>query len=159
MDNSNSKKNIKTRGFEFVEQKFVEGSGEAFMPERATKASAGYDFFATEELVIPPECSCIIWTNIKAYMLEDEYLKLVPRSSIGINKGLKLKNTLGIIDSDYYSNPKTGGNIAICLYNFENTTVRIKKGVGIAQGIFQKYLESDNCNTFAERTGGIGSTD
>ncbi len=158
MDNLNSKKNIKTRGFEIVKREFVEGGNSVYMPERGTKTSAGYDFFATEELVIGPKCSHLVWTNIKAYMLPDEVLEIYPRSSIGIKKGLMLKNTVGIVDSDYYSNPKNDGNIGIVLYNFENTTCRIKEGEGIAQGIFKKFLESDNCNTDDERSGGIGST-
>ena len=36
--------------------------------------------------------------------------------------------------------------------------VLIKKGERIAQGIFMKYLPSDNGNSTENRTGGIGST-
>ena len=43
-----------------------------------------------------------IWTDIKAYMKDDERLEIVVRSSMGGK--FMLANTIGIIDSDYYSN-------------------------------------------------------
>lgn len=41
----------------------------------------------------------------------------------------------------------------------EENTIHIKKGQGIAQGIFTIHLPSDNCNSEDNRIGGIGSTD
>ena len=40
----------------------------------------------------------------------------------------------------------------------EVNTITIKSGDRVAQGIFVQFLEADNCNSEAERTGGIGST-
>lgn len=40
----------------------------------------------------------------------------------------------------------------------EENTVFIPKGERVAQGIFLKYLESENCNSEEDRKGGFGST-
>lgn len=152
---------MRVRGFEFVKDSFFKDFKDGYeyrLPLRSTKNSSAYDFFAPREYTIFPNDQILIWTNVKAYMLPDEFLQIHVRSSVGIKKGLVLANVTGIIDSDYYSNPDNDGNIAICLYNRGNQGVKIKQGEKIAQGIFMKYLIADNCNSNVERTGGIGST-
>ena len=70
-----------------------------------------------------------------------------------------LKNTTGIVDSDYYSNESNDGNIGLALYNTTDEAVVIQKGERLVQGIFMKYLTVDNDTFLKEkRTGGIGST-
>ena len=110
-------------------------------------------------MVIEPHSSVLIWTNIKAYMADNEVLQLHVRSSVGIKKGLMLKNVTGIVDSDYYGNESNDGNIGLALYNTGDEAVVIQKGNRLVQGIFTKYLTVDN-DTFLkdERTGGIGSS-
>ena len=60
------------------------------LPKRGTKFSAGYDIESAEDVVIEPGCMVMIKTGIKAYMQEDEVLKVYPRSSIGIKKNLMM---------------------------------------------------------------------
>ncbi|MGL4452871.1 MAG: hypothetical protein ACRCTZ_17040 [Sarcina sp.] len=147
---------MKIRGFEPVKDAI---EGEYFLPVRADKRSAGYDFSSTIDVEIQPHSQVLIWTNIKSYMLEDEVLKLYVRSSIGIKKHLTLANVVGIIDSSYYSNPSNDGNIGICLRNDTDNVVSIEKGERIAQGVFVKYLVADEDNCLKEtRDGGIGSS-
>lgn len=69
-----------------------------------------------------------------------------------------LINTVGVIDSDYYSNKDNDGNIGFKLKNLTDEEVIIEAGEKIIQGIFSKYLKTDDDNTLEERTGGIGST-
>ena len=146
----------RTRGFEAVVEEMRKGTMDYILPTRGTSKSAGYDLASPIDVVIEPHSSALIWTNIKAYMAEDEVLKLYVRSSVGIKKGLMLKNVTGIVDSDYYSNT---GNIGLALYNTTDEAVVIEKGERLVQGIFMKYLTVDN-DTFLknERTGGIGSS-
>jgi len=155
------KNNSKTRGFELVKKKFLKSYNECrevLLPLRGTKTSAGYDFFLPKEVEILPEAWVLVWTDVKAYMQEDEVLEIYPRSSIAIKKEIRIKNIVGIIDSDYYNNIKNDGNIGLCLWNFGSRTVYIKAGEAIAQGIFKKFLVSENCNSDKERVGGLGST-
>ena len=150
----------KVRGFEIVSDEFRKYIDvDIKLPTRATTESAGYDISTPVDIKIPPHgISEAIQTDIKAYMLYDEYLEIVPRSSIGFKKGLMLVNTCGIIDSDYYSNPDNDGNIGFKFKNLTDKTVELKAGERILQGIFKKYLlaDEDNCNTI--RKGGIGSS-
>ena len=147
----------KIRGFEYVKG-FEE---RAILPDRGTSNSAGYDFYAIDDITLEPMSKqpgvYIIPTGIKAYMLKDEYLQLELRSSLG-KQGLLIPNAPGIIDSDYYNNPKNEGHIHCMLINPTDHTIVINKGDHFFQGIFQKYLMADGDVTKKERVGGIGST-
>lgn len=149
----------KIRDFEPVKLEMRKGTNEYVLPVRGSSGSAGYDLASPISVTIPAHSSVLVWTNIKAYMLQDEVLEVYIRSSVGIKKGLMLKNVTGIIDADYYSNESNDGNIGICLYNTTDEAVVIEKNERICQGIFKKYLTVDN-DTFLkdERTGGIGSS-
>lgn len=153
-------RNVKCRGFEVVSDEFRKHPNvDIQKPKRGSFKSAGYDICTPIDIIIPPYgISDAIQTDIKAYMLDDEVLKIVPRSSIGFKKGLMLINTVGVIDSDYYNNKDNDGNIGFKLKNLTDKEVHIQAGERIMQGIFTKYLitDDDNCND--ERTGGIGST-
>ena len=148
------------RGFEIA--KGYEDK-EINLPARKTKNSAGYDFEAAEDIVVPkfePGIKpTLIPTGIKAYMEEDEVLYLFNRSSNPKKKGLILANSVGVVDADYYGNPDNDGNIMFAFYNIKDEDVEIKKGEAIGQGVFQKYLTVDNDEASGERTGGFGSTD
>ena len=129
------------------------------LPKRGTKFSAGYDFESAEDVVINPKEMKVIKTGIKAYMENDEVLKIYPRSSLGIKKQLMMANNVGIIDSDYFENPSNDGHIHVALYNFGDKTQEIKKHERIAQGIFVKFLISEVEEEVVNvREGGIGST-
>lgn len=129
------------------------------LPVRADDRSAGYDFYSPIDFTLLPAQKTIISSNVKAYMQEDEVLKMYPRSSMGIKQGLMLSNTTGIIDSSYYENPTNDGNIGLALLNSSGRAIQIKRGDRVAQGVFQKYLKADDDNTLSdERTGGIGSS-
>jgi len=153
----------KIRGFEEVvkdqRKVFTKKDDVIIMPQRGTQHSAGYDIFAARDLELFPGEGAFFWTDVKVYMQEDEVFEIYPRSSFGIKRDLIIKNTVGIIDSDYYSNIDNDGNIGIFLWNFGYKTQYIEKGEAVAQGIFKKFLISDNCNTEVVRTGGTGSTD
>lgn len=150
---------VKKRGFEPVVKSMMKEVNMAFKPVRGDKRSAGYDFSSPIDVVIPAKQKVLIWTNVKAYMLEDENLKLYVRSSIGIKKELELANTVGVIDASYYSNADNDGNIGICLRNKSDHDVHIEAGERIAQGIFEKYLTADDDIVLKEvRDGGIGSS-
>ena len=50
------------------------------LPKRATKGSAGYDFFAPVQIELKPNETIKIPTGIRVEILEDWVLKLYPRS-------------------------------------------------------------------------------
>ena len=152
---------MRLKGFEVVSVPKIRGV-ETKLPYHGSERSAGFDFFSKESVVIRSGFKHKFITDIKAYMLPDEYLKIVVRSSIGMKKGLELTSQVGIIDSDFYNNPENEGNISIELKNDTKEDVFIEKGERIAQGIFKKFLMADE-GTYSvpenyKRSGGIGST-
>lgn len=151
---------MRLRGFEVCQDAFRKYPDvDIQLPKRGDSRSAGYDFYAPCDIVIQPNEKVLLFSDIKAYMQNDEVLMLYVRSSIGIKKGLVLSNGTGIIDSSFYSNPSNDGNIGIALHNTSDKTVEIKQGERIIQGIFMKYLVADEDNVIHEnRIGGIGSS-
>lgn len=144
------------RGFEIVKDNFRKTEGPVQLPMRGTKRAMAYDFYANKDYILEPGKIAKIWTDIKAYMCDDEALILNVRSNMGGK--FMLANTAGWIDSDYYNNENNDGNIGVFLMNISEETQKINKGDRIAQGMFIHYLEADNGNTDNERKGGFGST-
>lgn len=128
------------------------------IPKRATKKSAGYDFYSPINIDIAPHSKCKITTYIKCSMDDDMVLMLYIRSSMA-NKEITLVNQVGIIDADYYNNPDNEGNIIIMLRNDSDEVYHINQGDRIVQGIIQNYYVTDDDNVEKVRKGGIGSTD
>lgn len=136
------------------------------MPQRSTDGSAGYDFVALEDVVIPSmwsqttqDGSTIVPTGVKAKFPKNVVLKLFSRSSLAIKKGLLLVNGTGVIDSDYHGNKKNDGEIMFAFRNISRVDVQIKKGDKIGQGVFEPVLFTKDDNTEGKvREGGIGST-
>ena len=145
------------RYFEVVEDNFRRSTGEITLPTRGSKHSAGYDFYSPIGITIPPHESVLIWSDVKAHMYYDNVLVIATRSSMG-KQPVTIAQAIGIIDSDYYDNETTGGNIGIRLYNAGNTPYIINVGDRIAQGVFLKYGTVKDDSVTAERTGGFGST-
>ena len=148
---------IRVRGFEIVLNYRDRGIS---LPVRKTGASAGYDIAAAENVCLHANEMALIPTGLKAYMQPDEYLAIHIRSSLAVKQRLGLANSQGIIDADYYDNPDNEGHILIALINGGSQDVVVSAGMRIAQGIFCKYLltDQDESTGKEERTGGIGST-
>lgn len=177
---------MKIRGFEVVE-KYQDRN--ITLPRRQTIASAGYDLEAAEDITIPSIWRLnfvrifrlirnghqmferdyamaekllkpiLVPTGLKAYMPEDEVLILANRSSNTFKKNLSLPNGIGVIDADYYNNPNNEGEIFVQMINYGVRPLHIHKGDRIAQGIFMKYLKTDNDDPIdRQRISGFGST-
>lgn len=132
---------------------------EVILPVRSDARSAGYDFVAPDAVTLNPMQKVIVWTDVKAYMQEDELLEIYIRSSLAVKNGIMLSNNVGIVDSSYYSNDGNDGNIGIAIVNTTGVTVTIQRGERFAQGIFKKYLKADVDEVIADhRTGGFGSS-
>ncbi len=128
------------------------------LPKRQTKNAAGYDFYVASDTIIKAHSIALIPTGVKAYMEVDEVLSIYVRSSMPLKRGLTLANNVGIIDSDYYENVDNDGHIMIQVLNFSDNDILVKKDERIAQGIFTKYLLTDDDDTKDVRIGGFGST-
>lgn len=147
---------MKNRGFELVKNK--KNDKEIELPQRADFGSCAYDFKSPYDFILKPNEQKLIWTDIKAYMMDDEVLILNVRSSQGKPR-IQLANTQGWIDSTYYNNIDNEGNIGIFIRNESDVDYIVKYGDRFCQGMFIKYLTTDDDLPIAKvRTGGFGST-
>lgn len=161
--------------FKVSEENFVEAFREEFpqytdadirdlyasiqLPRRATKGSAGYDFYAPFAFSLPPGSTIKIPTGIRVKMEEDWVLQLYPRSGLGFKYRLQMNNTVGIIDSDYYNSDNEGHIFAkITNDSNEGKTLEIGAGTGFIQGIFLQYGITVDDEADGIRNGGFGST-
>lgn len=129
------------------------------LPKRATKGSAGYDFFAPVGIVLAPGETMKVPTGIRCEMEYDWVLKLYPRSGLGFKYRLQLNNTVGIIDADYFYSDNEGHIFAkITNDSNEGKTVEIPSGTGFIQGIFLEYGITVDDDATETRNGGFGST-
>ncbi len=129
------------------------------LPLRATRGSAGYDFFAPFGFSLAPGETIRIPTGIRAEMEEGWVLKLYPRSGLGFKYRLQMDNTVGIIDSDYFHSDNEG-HIFIKMTNDskEGKRVEVAENVAFAQGIFLEYGITVDDEAKGVRNGGFGST-
>lgn len=130
------------------------------LPRRATKYSAGYDFFLPFEIKLLPGETIKIPTGVRVHLPIDKFLMIVPRSGLGFKYRLQLDNTVGIIDADYQEAENEGHIFAKLTNDSRNDkTLELKKGTAFAQGIILSYGLTDDDDARGIRTGGIGSTD
>lgn len=141
-----------------VNESIEELYNEIKIPKRATKYSAGYDFFMPYSRLLFKNQPEIVPTGIKVKIEPGWFLAITPKSGLGFKYSLELTNTIGIIDSDYYNNETTEGHIFIKLNSPVENNLVLSKGQSFAQGILLQHGFAIEDNNFKERTGGLGST-
>lgn len=129
------------------------------IPKRSTMHSAGYDFTLVNDINMKPNEAIKIPTGIKVCMNNDEVLFIIIRSSLGFKHNIRITNQVVVTDSDYYNNITNEGHLYISLQNHSNEEKSFKKGEKFVQGIFTKFLTTDDEELPNNvRIGGIGST-
>lgn len=126
------------------------------LPKRSTKGSAGYDFIAPYTFMIRPGSWVTIPTGIRAKIDPGYALILAPRSGMGTDYNMRLANTIGIVDSDYFG-AYNEGHIFATFTAQEPLTV--PAGTKFMQGMFLPYGVTVDDMAKGIRTGGFGSTD
>lgn len=148
------------------------------LPTRATFGSLGYDFVTPFDFTLTPATKIAIPTGIRAVFLKDEWGLLMMPKSRNVKNSIRLSNTIGVIDTDYYL-ADNSGHIIIYLEmpSIMDRSSHITKfrtimdksfkpfhynaGDSIVQGIFVEIglVEDDSDIDKTDRTGGFGSTD
>lgn len=144
---------------EYTEEEIQDIYDSVKLPRRATKGSAGYDFFAPFAFSLEPGASIKVPTGIRVEMEEDWVLKLYPRSGLGFKYRMQMNNTVGIIDSDYFYSDNEGHIMAkITNDSREGKVLEVGAGMGFMQGIFLEYGITVDDDVSEIRNGGFGST-
>jgi dUTP pyrophosphatase len=98
------------------------------IPTYAHETDACADVYASKDTVIPAHSiSNKVPTGLRIALPEGWVAKIAPRSSIGMKTGLRLSNSIGIIDADYR------GEIGVIYDNISDSDYTIKAGDRIAQ--------------------------
>lgn len=115
---------IKTRtvGVELVHD-------DARFPTYAYPSDSGFDLYSTIEHNIPPFGRALIPTGLKLSIPEEFEIQVRPKSGLALKQGLTVLNTPGTVDQGYT------GEIQVIVFNTNNETVTISKGMKIAQAV------------------------
>lgn len=128
------------------------------LPTYAHETDACADIYASQDITIPAHSlSNLVHTGLHIALPENWVLMLAPRSSIGFRTGLRLSNSIGIIDEEYR------GEIGILYDNFSDSDFEIKAGDRIAQCWVQPVYRFQPVSTTTlpdsdRGEGGFGST-
>jgi dUTP pyrophosphatase len=136
--------------------------GEAIpLPSYATDGSAAIDLRAClkEQIGIQPGETVLVGSGIAINIKDPNIVGIiVPRSGLGINKGIVLANTMGVIDSDYQ------GEIKIGLFNRSPNLYLVRPGERICQMLFMPVINVtlklvlEFSNATYRGSGGLGHT-
>ena len=130
----------------------------AKLPTYAHETDACADIYASKDMVLPAHSlSNMVHTGIHMELPESWVFMIDPRSSIGSKTGLRLSNSVGIIDEDYR------GELGVLYDNISDSDYEIKAGDRIAQGWIQpvyrfKPIQVDKLKETERGSGGFGST-
>ena len=130
----------------------------AKLPTYAHETDACADIYASKDMVLPAHSlSNMVHTGIHMALPENWVFMIDPRSSIGFKTGLRLSNSVGIIDEDYR------GELGVLYDNISDSDYEIKAGDRIAQGWIQpvyrfKPIQVDKLKETERGSGGFGST-
>ncbi len=127
------------------------------LPRRATAGSAGYDFVCTADVTLHPSDAVTIPTGIRCEMQPGWVLMLFPRSGLGFKHQVRLANTVGVIDADYF-HAANEGHIMVRIVNGSDHAVTIQKGERFCQGVFLPHGLAEEDDVLEDRAGGFGST-
>jgi dUTP pyrophosphatase len=123
MDNDHIKMmKTKSLGVELIHE-------DAKVPTYAYPSDSGFDLRSTVEINIPPFGRVLVPTGIKLSIPEEYEIQIRPKSGLAINQGLTVLNTPGTVDSGYV------GEIKVIVFNTNNETVTVAKGMKIAQAV------------------------
>lgn len=140
-----------------IEVEIKKLSEDAKLPEYAHLTDAGADIFALEDTYIKPNETKLVKTGIAVAIPVGYAILIYPRSGLSLKTGLRIANSVGVIDSDYR------GEVCVIMWNSGNEAVKIEAGDKIAQMIINevpmiKWKEVESLDETERGEGGYGST-
>lgn len=128
-----------------------------YEPRRATIGSAGYDFYAPDNYYLMPDAWTLIDTQV-AFTDDDQcvdfghwFMAIFPRSGLSTRYGLRIINTVPIIDMDYRDTIKLKVTV--------DEPYKLMAGERFAQGIILPFgVFNGEMKPVDTRNGGFGST-
>jgi len=108
----------------------------AEVPTYATEGSSGFDFVASEGVVLNPFTVTMVKTGVCVSIPPGFELQVRPRSGLSSKTKVRIANSPGTIDSDYR------GEVMIIMENNSNVVHEVRKGDKIAQGVICPWFRA-----------------
>ena len=139
---------------------FIKLHQDAVIPKYNYESDSGFDLYSVEEIIIPPLGRALIPTGL-SFDIKDGYeIQVRSKSGLAINQGLMCLNSPGTVDNGYT------GEVKVIIFNTNQTTVTIHKGMKIAQAVLSPVVnggwvnltELQNAKNKDRGDNGFGST-
>jgi dUTP pyrophosphatase len=127
------------------------------LPEYKTSGAAGFDIAVAEGGIVPAGGTLMLPTGLVIQAPANHMLAIFPRSSTFKKLGLRIGNTVGIVDEDFCG-PED--EILLFFWNPGARPITIEPGTRLAQGIFipVSKVDWDEGEPASPSRGGWGST-
>ncbi len=127
------------------------------LPSYATAGSVAFDLALADDLVIEAGATATGGTGLVIAVPTGHALLLFPRSSLFKKKGVRLMNTVGVIDQDFCGERD---ELLLAFWNPGTEPVTILRGERMVQGVIVPIVraEWEEGNAKKESRGGWGST-
>jgi len=133
---------------------------DAVLPKYNYPSDSGFDLHSVEDIIIPAFGRAFVPTGLSFQFSEGLEIQVRTKSGLAINQGLMVLNSPGTVDQGY------SGEIKVIIFNTNNTTVIISKGMKVAQAVLcpvlnGKFVDLVEVDTFEETdrgSNGFGST-
>lgn len=141
-----------------MQVKFKKTHHAAKTPTYGTSGAACFDFYATERAIVHPKSKSDLLDTGIAFEIPEGYVMLAySRSGHGFKNGIRLCNSVGVIDSDYRDSVK------VRLVNDSYVPFEIAPGDRILQAMIIpvptiELIEDDVLSDTERGLGGLGST-
>lgn len=112
----------------------IPGNEDLPLPKRMSAGASGFDLVAavSEDILLHPGKRMLVPTGIRLALPQGLEAQVRPRSGLAMKYGVTVLNTPGTIDSDYR------GEVGVILINHGDDPFLIKRGLRIAQLVFQQ---------------------
>jgi len=133
---------------------------DSILPKYNYPTDSGFDLHSIEEVILGPFGRALVSTGLSFQFDEGFEIQVRPKSGLAINQGLTVLNTPGTVDQGY------SGEIKVIVFNTNNTTVTIPKGMKVGQAVLcpvvnggnVEIIDVDNLEDTDRGNNGFGST-
>lgn len=132
-------------------------SPDVAVPDFKTPGACAFDICVNEEKILEPGERYLFSTGLIIAVPTGHALLLLSRSS-NAKKGLRLANSVGLVDQDYCG---PNDEIKAFLHNFGQEPYHVQKGERLMQGLIVPYARAEfieQINMTGNDRGGFGTT-
>jgi dUTP pyrophosphatase len=113
---------------------------DAVEPKYNYTTDSGFDLHSVEEVIIPSLGRALVPTGLCFDIPKGQEIQVRSKSGLAINQGLFVLNSPGTVDAGYT------GEVKVIVFNTNNESFTIKKGMKVAQAVVCPIINSEWLN-------------